>query len=72
MTQGDSFLDINEAAEFLKISPRTLYGWIRRKQKDLPSRKHGRRVVFLASELKEWSDRQNGLALPIARVKSAC
>lgn len=53
------FLDIAEAAAFLKIEPSTLYAWIHKKKKKLPVRYHGRRVVFVADELKGWSDTQN-------------
>jgi predicted DNA-binding transcriptional regulator AlpA len=67
----EKFLDINEAAQFLRISPRTLYGWINRKKMGLPVRDHGRRKVFLASELKAWSDRQNGVSEPVVQVRSA-
>ncbi len=47
------FLSVKEAAEFLRVSPRTVYGWV--SQRALPHRKAGRRVLFLKSELVEWT-----------------
>jgi len=47
------FLSVREAAEFLRVSPRTVYGWV--SQRALPHRKAGRRVLFLESELVEWT-----------------
>jgi len=47
------FLSVQEAAEFLRVSPRTVYGWV--SQQALPHRKAGRRVLFLESELVEWT-----------------
>jgi excisionase family DNA binding protein len=49
----DRFLTVREAAEFLRVSPRTVYGWV--SQRALPCRKAGRRVLFLESELVEWT-----------------
>jgi excisionase family DNA binding protein len=47
------FLSVDEAAELLAISKRTIYGWIQ--QGRIPYRKAGRRVLFLESELLEWT-----------------
>jgi len=47
------FLSVREAAIFLRVSPRTVYGWV--SQRALPHRKAGRRVLFLESELVEWT-----------------
>ena len=49
------FLSVQEAAEFLRVSPRTVYGWV--SQNVLPHRKAGRRVLFLESELLDWTKR---------------
>ena len=51
-------IGIREAAEFLGVSPRTLYGWIA--QRRVPFRKAGRRVLFLQSELLEWTRPESG------------
>jgi excisionase family DNA binding protein len=51
--QAAKFLSVDEAAEFLRVSPRTVYGWV--SQRALPHRKAGRRVLFLESELVEWT-----------------
>jgi excisionase family DNA binding protein len=47
------FLSVQEAAGFLRISHRTLYGLV--SQRAIPYRKAGRRVLFLESELIEWT-----------------
>lgn len=47
------FLSVREAAEFLRLSPRTVYGLV--SQRAIPYRKAGRRVLFLESELVEWT-----------------
>jgi excisionase family DNA binding protein len=47
------FLSVQEAAEFLRISHRTLYGLV--SQRAIPYRKAGRRLLFMESELVEWT-----------------
>jgi len=47
------FLSVDEAAELLSISKRTIYGWVQ--QGRIPYRKAGRRVLFIESELLEWT-----------------
>ena len=47
------FLSVQEAADFLRVSPRSVYGWV--SQRALPHRKAGRRLLFLESELIEWT-----------------
>ena len=47
------FLSVQEAAELLRVSPRTVYGWV--SQRLVPYRKAGRRVIFLESELLEFT-----------------
>ena len=58
----DKFLDVREAAEFLRIAPKTLYGLVC--QRRIPFRKAGRRLLFLESELLDWTrpepDRRTG------------
>ena len=50
------FLTRNEAAEFLRVEPRTLDNW--RSAGTGPTfRKHGGRVVYHQSELESFSDR---------------
>lgn len=75
MTQSQSpshvdaprFLSVREAAEFLRVSPRTVYGWV--SQNALPHRKAGRRVLFLESELLDWTKptSRHDLYLPLIR-----
>jgi excisionase family DNA binding protein len=47
------FMDVREAAELLRLSPKTLYGLV--SQRRIPFRKAGRRLLFLESELLEWT-----------------
>lgn len=47
------FLDVGEAARFLGVSPKSLYAWV--SQRQIPYRKAGRRLLFLESELVEWT-----------------
>ena len=47
------FLSVQEAAELLRVSPRTVYGWVT--QRLVPHRKAGRRVIFLESELIDFT-----------------
>jgi len=52
-TGGPRFMSVGEAAEFLRIAPKTLYGLV--SQRRVPYRKAGRRLLFLESELVEWT-----------------
>ncbi len=47
------FLSVLEAAELLRVSPRTVYGWV--SQRLVPHRKAGRRVIFQESELLDFT-----------------
>ena len=46
-------MDVKEAAEFLRVAPKTLYGFV--SQRRIPYRKAGRRLLFLESELISWT-----------------
>jgi excisionase family DNA binding protein len=46
-------LDVREAADMLRLAPKTLYGLV--SQRRIPFRKAGRRLLFLESELLEWT-----------------
>lgn len=48
------YLDVNEAAEYLRVSAHTIYDWVH--QKTIPHRHHGRKLVFLITEIDRWSD----------------
>lgn len=50
---GHRFLNVQEAARFLGVSPKSLYAWV--SQRRIPYRKAGRRLLFLESELVEWT-----------------
>ena len=47
------FLSVLEAAELLRVSPRTVYGWA--SQGVIPHRKAGRQLIFLESELIDFT-----------------
>jgi excisionase family DNA binding protein len=46
-------MDVKQAAEMLRIAPNTLYGLV--SQRRIPFRKAGRRLLFLDTELLEWT-----------------
>lgn len=48
----DGFLDINEAANYLKIARQTLYGFT--SQRLVPFIKKGKRIYFRKSDLENW------------------
>jgi excisionase family DNA binding protein len=47
------FLTVNEAALLLRLAPKSLYSLV--SQRRVPFRKAGRRLLFLESELVEWT-----------------
>jgi excisionase family DNA binding protein len=52
----EEMLDIEQAAEFLKLSVSTIYGKVCRGE--LPATKPGRRLYFYRSELSNWRERK--------------
>jgi excisionase family DNA binding protein len=48
-----TFLTVEEVAELLRVSPRSVYDWV--SQGTIPHRKAGRRTIFLLSEILEWT-----------------
>jgi len=53
MSTATVLLNVDEAAEFLRIAPKTVYGLVN--QRRIPFRKAGRRLLFLQSELLDWT-----------------
>lgn len=47
------FMTVTEAAELLRLAPKSLYSLV--SQRRIPFRKAGRRLLFLESELIEWT-----------------
>ena len=47
------FLTVEEVAELLRVSPRSVYDWV--SQGIIPHRKAGRRTIFLLDEILEWT-----------------
>ncbi|MFP8959301.1 helix-turn-helix transcriptional regulator [Streptomyces nanhaiensis] len=52
-SHGAAFLTLPKAAEYLGISPNTLYVWRHRRQGP-PSFRMGRRVMYRVSALNDW------------------
>ena len=53
VTIKSRFLTVHEAAELLRLAPKSLYSLV--SQRRVPFRKAGRRLLFLESELVEWT-----------------
>lgn len=53
MTRQARFMTVSEAAELLRLAPKSLYSMA--SQRRVPFRKAGRRLLFLESELVEWT-----------------
>lgn len=53
MTMQVRFMTVSEAAELLRLAPKSLYSLA--SQRRVPFRKAGRRLLFLESELIEWT-----------------
>ena len=51
----DEFLTPTEAADLLKLSPKTLATWRVRRSDGPPFRRHGRRVLYSRQSLLLWS-----------------
>ena len=51
---GSPFMDADEAAAYLRVAKSTLYQWAHKKE--IPYRKHGDRIVFLRSQIQDWSN----------------
>jgi excisionase family DNA binding protein len=47
------FMTVREAAELLRLAPKSLYSLV--SQRRIPFRKAGRRLLFLESELLDWT-----------------
>ena len=47
------FMTVREAAELLRLAPKTLYSLV--SQRRIPYRKAGRRLLFLESDLISWT-----------------
>jgi excisionase family DNA binding protein len=47
------FMTVRETAELLRLAPKSLYSLV--SQRRIPFRKAGRRLLFLESELIEWT-----------------
>lgn len=47
------FMDISECSEYVRLSKLTLYKKVH--LREIPSRKHGRRILFHKDEIDAWS-----------------
>ncbi len=50
---GPQFLTVEEVAELLRVSPRSIYDWL--SQRPIPFHKAGRRTIFLLDEILLWT-----------------
>jgi excisionase family DNA binding protein len=51
------FLTVEEVAELLRVSPRSVYDWV--SQGVIPYHKAGRRTIFLLDEILDWTSKNN-------------
>jgi excisionase family DNA binding protein len=51
------FLTVEEVAELLRVSPRSVYDWV--SQGVIPYHKAGRRTIFLLDEILEWTSKDS-------------
>jgi excisionase family DNA binding protein len=47
------FLTVEEVAELLRVSPRSIYDWV--SQRQIPFHKAGHRTIFLLDEILAWT-----------------
>ena len=52
-----SFLTVEEVAELLRVSPRSVYDWV--SQGVIPFHKAGRRTIFLLDEVLNWTSQRD-------------
>jgi putative molybdopterin biosynthesis protein len=51
------FLTVEEVAELLRVSPRSVYDWV--SQGIIPFHKAGRRTIFLLDEILAWTSKDS-------------
>jgi excisionase family DNA binding protein len=56
-SSGPKFLTVEEVAELLRVSPRSVYDWV--SQGAIPFRKAGRRTIFLLEEVLNWTGNES-------------
>ena len=55
--QMPKFLTVEEVAELLRVSPRSVYDWV--SNREIPFHKAGRRTIFLLDEILEWTEKKD-------------
>lgn len=55
------FLTVEEVAELLRVSPRSVYDWV--SQSNIPFHKAGRRTIFLLDEILAWTNSKDSIRL---------
>ena len=55
------FITVEEVAELLRISPRSVYDWV--SQSNIPFHKASRRTIFLLDEILEWTKSKDSIRL---------
>jgi excisionase family DNA binding protein len=57
------FLTVNEVAELLRVSVRSVYDWV--SQGSIPHHKAGRRTIFQLEEVIEWVSKKSPEEKPV-------
>lgn len=67
------FMTVKECAEYLRLSPTTVYRNARRKENPIPSRKHGGKRFFPKDDVAAWSIAQteHPKIIPLTKFEEA-
>ena len=52
--QNENWINIEEAAKYMDVKPRTIRSWIQKADSDIPAHKIGKQWKFKMSELDAW------------------
>ena len=67
--ESGQFLSVDEAAEFLRVKPSTIYSWV--SQGKIPHSKVGSRVLFEKSALVQFVNKEDGREVIKHRARRA-
>jgi excisionase family DNA binding protein len=57
--KGDDIIDLKDAAKILNVSNASLYSYV--KNKRIPFKKEGRRLIFSSTALEEWKQKKSNV-----------
>jgi len=66
----EGFLNVAEAAAFLKVKADTIYAWVHKRR--IPFRKHGSRLIFSRRDLEAWSRTQSVPPTSLNEAPTSC